>query len=207
MKKNNRTFAERHLATPLIAVLLCVLLAPDRCKAQNTALLLQQTPPNGGILTPGSGVHSFGTNTDITLKAVPKPGYQFVYWLGDVSDSRANATIVFLDAPKIIIAVFERTQHDFSFLEEFIKSAPVGGLSGGAADYARTGYSGGGAKRPSTNYSGYTPPLPPNEPPDFPTPDDDGDFPVPEVPEPATALLMALGTAITCLKHRQKNKN
>ena len=205
MKKNNRTFTERHLAMPLIAVVLCVLLAPDRCKAQNTALLLQQTPPNGGILTPGSGVHSFGTNTDITLKAVPNPGYQFVYWLGDVSDSRANVTIVSLDVPKIIIAVFERSKYEFPFLEQMINGAPIGGMAASSADYTRQSYTGGGAKRPS-KYRG--PGITQSDqPPDFPTPDDDGDFPVPEVPEPATALLMALGAAISCLKRRQKYKN
>ena len=204
MNKNNIKSAARRITTPLIACVLCALFTPVTSGAQDTALLIQQTPTEGGTVTPNHGVHYFEANSDVTVTAVPKPGYQFVYWLGDVSEPRSNTAVVSLSAPKIIIAVFERSQHDFPSLEEFVKSAPFGGLYASRADYSRTGYTGGGAKRHSINRDGYEPP-----PPDFPVPDDgdDGDFPVPDVPEPASALLLTLGAAIAILKNPNRNKN
>lgn len=198
MNKSKIKSAARRFATLSITVVLCALFAPANSRAQNTALLLQQTPSEGGSITPDTGVHYFGSNSDVKITAIPKPGYQFVYWLGDVSDPRANSTIVSLSAPKIIIAVFERFQHDLPLLEEFVKSAPLGGLYAGAADYTRTGYSGGGggARKRGSSYSSPTPP--PYEPPDF---------PVPDVPEPASALLLTLGAALTILKKPKRNKN
>ncbi len=171
-------------------------------------LLLQQTPPQGGTITPAVGVHNFGLNTDVTLTAIPKPGYQFVYWLGDVSDPTANRTIVYLDAPKIVIAVFEQSEYEFLAVQERAQSAPGGGLFRSAADYARQrggqgGNGGGGGRRP-----GPLEPPEPEKPEDFPVPKVGEDFPVPEVgedfpvpiPEPATLSFLALGSLVLLRK-------
>ncbi len=160
------------------------------CQTDGTALLLQQTPPQGGTISPSAGVHNFAPHTEVVLTAVPKPGYQFVYWLGDVSDPTTNSTTAYLDVPKIIIAVFQRLEYEFEIYEEMATSVPYGGLRGSAGDYARGGGGGGGGRR-RPKWRWPTPPEQP-EPPDFPTPEEGNDFPVP-VPEPATGVLLVLG--------------
>lgn len=174
-------------------VFLCGLIEPAYCQSDDPVLLLQQTPPEAGKITPSVGVHNFESGTEVTLTAVPKPGYQFVYWLGDVSDPTANRTIVYLDAPKIILAVFERSEFEFLLAEERSQSAPGGGLFASAPDYARQGYTGGGAKRPP-KWRWPTPPEPeePEEPEDFPVP----------IPEPATVLLLGFGSLALLRKRR-----
>ncbi len=138
------------------------------------------------------------------MTAVPKPGYHFVYWLGDVSDPTANSTIVYLDAPKIVIAVFERVEYDFLAVEERAQSRPVGGLVGSAGDYARGGGGGGIGRRPSWPSPPSPPPPPPEEEEDFPVPPEGNDFPVPEpIPEPATVLLLGWGS-LALLRNRSR---
>lgn len=114
MKKNGPKFGQCGCVLFAIVIVAVVVFLPGYCQAQNTTLLLQQTPVNGGTIDPGAGVHSFAKDTSITLTATPQPGYSFVCWLGDVSDARSHKTIATLNSPKIIIAVFERAE--FSYL-------------------------------------------------------------------------------------------
>lgn len=182
------------------------------CQANNIALLLQQTPIQGGIVTPEIGIYHFQLYTDVALTAIPKPGYQFVYWLGDVSDPTANRTNVYLDAPKIVIAVFERAQYEYVAAEEEPQiSLGSGGLYQSAADYARGGGGGGGGRRVSRPGRPRQPKQEEEEPEknDFPVPEQEeqvDDFPVPEpIPEPATVLLLAIGSLLT-LRGRPRKK-
>ncbi len=71
--------------------------------------MLEISPSQGGYLNIAAGVHTYDKFAEVTLIATPKPGYQFVYWLGSVSESTHSSTSVFLDSPKMVIAVFERT--------------------------------------------------------------------------------------------------
>jgi hypothetical protein len=175
----------------LIAAAFCGSFQPKNCAADGTALLLQQTPPQGGTITPDTGIHQFKPKTKVVLTAVPKPGYQFVYWLGDVCDPTANKTMVYLDVPKIVIAVFERASYAFTVIPEGTKSPPLGGSIPSPADYSRQGYTGGGAKRISR-------PEPP-QPPQPPVPKKSDDLPIPS-PEPATVMLLAFGGLLTLLR-------
>ena len=183
MKRNSSTFFGLRSVILALAVIALGLSCPAYCQTDNPVLLLQQTPPQGGKVTPSVGVHHFELSAEVTLTAVPEPGYQFVYWLGDVSDPTANSTVVYLDAPKIVIAVFEQAEYEFLVIEEGplgSYGAPGGGLFVSAADYSRVAYAGGGGRR----LDGWTP--------------TDGldkvsdPLPVP-VPEPATAVLLVLG--------------
>jgi len=151
-------------------------------------LLLQQTPLEGGTLTPRAGVHCFELNTRITLAAVPKPGFQFLYWLGDVSNPTANRTIVRLDAPKIVIAVFDPVGPALLVVGDGPenKGLTVGGGGGaggalfaGAAEYVlpRRRSSGGGWIIGPRQII---------------------------IPEPATVVLLALGSLFVFTRRRPK---
>lgn len=169
-----------------------------------TALLLQQTPEDAGMVTPGLGVHRFEPDTEITLTAVPKPGYQFVYWIGDVSNSGASSTTVYLDRPKIVIAVFEHME--FRFEAMLARSA---GMSRGdrlfpsATDFVTGELTGEGAKRPSKSRKAVI-----KE--DFPVPEETegNDFPVPEpIPEPATGILLGIASLFALAKGRMSKRS
>lgn len=195
MKGNNspRTFGYQILLVAFV-VILTSLTNPVSCRALQTAILLRQSPTEGGTINLGEGVHYFEQYTEITLTAIPKSGWQFVCWLGEVSDTTTPTTIAFIDTPKIIIAVFERVAYEFLVAEIDAISGPGQNLIPSAPDYARRG--GGGAIRGPSPPS-FQPPLQEPEPEpkpesdDFPVPSDG--FPVP-LPEPATAVLLAIGS-------------
>ena len=173
---------------PLMVITAC-LAAPAYCQ---TTLMIQQSPSDGGTVTPAVGVHDFAPNTEVTLTAVPKQGYQFVYWLGDVSDATSARTITCLNTPKIIIAVFVRSEYEFLFGSDAIRSMPTGGLYISARDYSNQG-GGGEIVRRAPSFS---PPTPPEE---------KHNVPVPEpVPEPATGVLLILGGLLTSVIRRKK---
>ena len=188
-----------------VGVIVIGLSIPAYCEPDEVALLLQQAPVNGGTITPSEGIHYFEAGNEAALTAVPNPGYQFVYWLGDVSDPTSSRTIAYLDSPKIIIAVFERAKYEFAPFEEEPESGPGGGLYPSAPDYSNQGFTGGGAKRPPK----FHPSSPPEEEEtenDFPVPDEGNDFPVPDepIPEPATGMLLILGGLAVLAKRRIK---
>ncbi len=202
MVKNNSISIGCQKVILAVAVFCCGLLEPAYCETNGPVLLLQQTPANGGTITPGAGVHHFETNTSVTLMAVPQPSYQFVFWLGDVSDTTSNRTTVYLDAPKIVIAVFERTEYALEqagyAIEELVETTQSipggrGGLMVGAADYARQGaISTANGRRPSVRKP--PPSKPPQQEPKIPVP----------IPEPATVVLLAVGSFLAFARRRPK---
>jgi len=206
MKHNSPIFCGRRVTMLALAALLYGLALPAYCEPEETALLLRQTPAQGGKITPNVGIHHFESGSDVTLTAVANPGYQFLYWAGDVSEPTARSTIAYLDTPKIIIAVFERAEYEFFFpVEQRSQSRPGrGGLYPHARDYGRQGGGGGGGRRPRKfSFPPWEPPEP-EELKDFPTPEENN-FPVPEpVPEPTTALLVVLGSLLALTKRPAK---
>ena len=192
----------------LTLVMMC--LVTSYCQAGKVALLLQQSPADGGSVEPGIGVHRLDGNSQITLRAVPRSGYQFVTWLGEVDEPTAPVTETYMDSPKIVIAVFERVQYDSIEAAELLFSAPGGGggLRPSAGDISSSAGGGGGGRRPSRVY-GIGPDEELLDEDEFPVPGDGDAFPVPdgpdnpEVPEPATVLLLVSGGVILRLKHRK----
>jgi hypothetical protein len=180
------------------------LIQPTYGQEDNPVLLIQQTPAEGGSVTPSVGVHHYEPSAHVPLTAVAKAGYQFVYWLGDVGNPGSPATAVRLDSPKIVVAVFERSKQSLALPEENSLSEPTGGLFGGVADYARGGFTGSGGRRPRI-YSSDTEVPPEPEANDLPVPESD-DFPVP-VPEPSTVLLLVFGSVLGRAGLRKKRSS
>ncbi len=104
MKRDNMYHGLGPMRICMTAMILCA--APAWC-LPNVELMLEQSPSDGGRITPGIGVHSFIPNTQIEVTAVPQQGFQFAYWLGDVSDPTACTTSVHLNDSKAIVAVYE----------------------------------------------------------------------------------------------------
>lgn len=180
------------------------------------ALLIQQSPPDAGTVTPGIGVHKIGIGQSVQLTAAPRPGYRFLYWLGDVSATTATETSVSLDSPKMVIAVFERE----SFDDDLLGGGPVAGAASGRGGGLR------GTPNPLTGSRSVSPaggggsftinpslPVVPDFDDDFPVPGDQngGSIPVPgdqtgnenTIPEPATIILLGAG-AVALFRIRKR---
>lgn len=170
-------------------------------------LMLQHTPSDGGTVSPSPGVHNVVANGDVTVIARPRPGYEFVTWLGEVADPTANSTTVSVNSPKIVVAVFQRSEYELPFAEP----APPDSTGGGSSLIPNRQYAGGGMgvspNQRTGNYGGinyeYSPKYIYNPPVNPPT-DDPGDDPppIPNIPEPATMLLLGLGSVLA-LKRRK----
>ncbi len=144
-------------------------------------LCVELSPARAGTLTPGSGTHRFSADSVISLSAEPQPGYRFACWLGDVAEPSSQRTTIHLNAPKVVVAVFETEKHHH--LRKFGGGGGGGGPFGPTiADLTIPGRSPPGGSRPKI-----------------------ATVVVPDIviPEPATALLLALGALALPRRRRQ----
>jgi len=158
------------------------------------ALVLQRSPAHGGDISPGSGIKFSEMGEVVKIVATPKTGYQFVYWLGEVTDPTNNITSVLVESPMMVIAVFKREES---------KTPAISGSSSGVNYSAARPRSMPGAGRSS---GGYTPPskppviiIPPPPPEEPPT-----DPPDEPIPEPGTLLLFSGGVVIALGEIRRR---
>ena len=147
------------------------------CQDNGYSLMIQKSPPAGGIVNPDVGVRETSPNQTILMTATPKKGYRFLYWLGDVEDPTRVHTSVTVDSPKMVIAVFERVGYQSP-------SSPGGGGGGGGRLIHVSSYSPGSSSiSPS--------PSPKPKP-----------IPIPPIPEPVSFVLF--GGGLLMLRSRRR---
>ncbi len=181
---------------------IAAVITPAICNAQQYVLLAKPSPVNAGTVqtTPSD-------NGMVTLSAQARDGYQFVYWLGDVSDPVAQTTSVSTDSPKLVIAIYERTDY-----ETQIPLGSAGGIMNTASN-ARNNAPGPGPSvvtgaAPSAPVKPFVPVIPNfdfPENPDQPEERFDDAPPVPDepIPEPSTLTLFALA-GLALIKTKRK---
>jgi len=158
------------------AVLALGLAACGHAQTGAYELCIEQSPVQAGKLSPDSGTHRFSPDAVVVLSAEPQPGYQFAYWLGDVSDPKSQRTTIQVSSSKVVIAVFQPANRDCP--EEVLRGTGGGGGGGGGMaatriDLSSPGWSIGGGGGGKVKSEVITVPVP--------------------VPEPATILLLSLG--------------
>ena len=189
----------------LLFSLLILSVLPQLCLAQGDyVLLIESANPNAGSISPSPGeVHTFNAGQLVTLTATPSNGYEFVYWLGAVSDTNNSSTTISMDGARYVMAVFERTVFNST---PGVTAGAGGGGGGGlrssqSQDYGTDGSGvgsasdGGGYSQYFSGASGSSIPIPPNGPGPF--------VPVPKVPEPISIALLGFGAAGIVLRRRK----
>jgi len=176
MKRQGIAYLGLHLAAMVWALGLPV--APARAETPAYQLCIEESPARAGLVKPNAGTHRFCANSVVTISAEPQAGYQFAFWLGDVSDPKAPTTTVHVNSPKVLVAVFRPADTKRLRDENGGTGGGGGGFGPGGAmpsvmDLTTPGYalSLGGAVRPDPEIR---------------------IMPV-VTPEPATIALLALG--------------
>ena len=126
------------------------------------------------------------------MRAVPKPGFKFLYWLGDVDEMSESETSVQLDSPKIVVAVF----------------SPAENAGGGGAESGLTlsrGYTTLRNSRVSLRSSAGVRGATPRDPVRWSYPQ--RSYNTEEiVPEPASLLILGMGSLIVIKSRKKKNE-
>ena len=213
----------KHCSLFLGLIVIMALSMTAQANDDGYALLIQSSPPDAGAVTPGLGVHKMAMGQTVALSAVPKQGYRFLYWLGDVSSTSGSDTTVSVDSPKLVVAVFAKADFDEELPGIGIVKGQYAPGGGRGFNPMQSPGSVSPGSRPYDVPSGPFIPDLPDEPDDdeadddIPVPGDNDDIPVPgdngdvsvtgnnEIPEPATILLLGGGASIILKRRRKEN--
>jgi len=198
MKRNAEPWTNQILALSVLMYVFAFTAGPAFCEEIGVNLVLGQSPADGGIVTPGTGVHHFLTDATIAITAVPQEGYRFSHWLGDVTDPSSNTTKIHLNSSKAVMAVYQPVAGNAGedgYPEENY-TAGGGAIGSGKiiptrADFFLNGFSApGGSVRPKGS-------GPVSRQATVPAP----------VPEPATFILLGMGSIVFArsAKHRKSH--
>lgn len=69
-------------------------------------LTTSSSPAEGGVVNRAPDQDTYAPDTEVTLTAVPNPGYFFTGWSGDLSGS-VNPTTITMDGDKDVVALFQ----------------------------------------------------------------------------------------------------
>lgn len=188
----------------LTLILIAFVVLPQFGFAQGDyVLFVESADPSAGTVSPKPGeVHSFNPGKVVTLTATPANGYEFVYWLGAVSDTNKSSTTISMDGARYVMPIFERIEFESG---PSVSTLLGGGGSGGLKSSSRFNYSAPSISEPYVGNSGGTvTPFTPNPYIPVPGPEDDPDDPDdPEVPEPISIALFGLGAAGIAMKRKK----
>jgi len=189
----------------LILILFAITLFVPSLMAQDDYLTLfvKKSPNYGGVVTSRTGIKSGGVRL-VNISATPRQGYQFVHWLGDVSDPSNSSTTIILETPKVVIAVFEREQ--LKIPSSSITGSAGSGYGSSSSSYAassRRYSSGTGYSISPASSRGYKI-IPPVRIPNYPGPAITPEAETEVTPEPATVLLLSTGVLLIARKKRRQ---
>jgi len=85
------------------------------------------SPPEGGLISGGSGTYEPGSS--VALVATPSPGYEFISWAGDVSGASPEVTVT-MDSDKRVTANFETIAQRIEY------TMPTGEISGSVISFS-----------------------------------------------------------------------
>ncbi|MBN1781015.1 T9SS type A sorting domain-containing protein [bacterium] len=92
-------------------------------------LTILADPPEGGTTLPAPGIRVNIANAVANIKAVPKTGYTFTGWSGNVSDPASLMTTVLMDQDQTVIANFEVSASGNTGSSLFVYCYPSDGAS------------------------------------------------------------------------------
>lgn len=82
-----------------------------------------------GSVNPKAGATSIPSDTLVTIEAIPASGWEFSYWIGDVSDPYSPKTEIMMDEDKSVTAVMYSEEESIFFETKDSSGAIVPGVS------------------------------------------------------------------------------
>jgi len=116
----------------LLSILLVLGLAGSGISAEAFELAVDVS--GQGTVTPPAGTQSCEPGAVVRLTATPAPGWEFRYWLGDVSDPHASETQISMDSAKSVTAVFYSPAESILIAVTDVSGSPVPGVYLGLTD-------------------------------------------------------------------------
>ncbi len=100
----------------------------ESLNSENSILSMNTSPVGTGSTAPAPGIHTYSKDELVAISAIPKDGYYFAGWVGEVEDPTAQTTHVKMDKDKEVYATFE-TGAPKEFALNMMVSPTEGGIT------------------------------------------------------------------------------